>query len=205
MGLWTGWVMTDTGSVHWPFLLGWGAVTAAFFWRGWVPGLHLAAVVLAIWIITIGYVLFDGHGHGVVVCLGLLAMAAGLILPEVSGARPAWAPSAVTYGLAVAFAGLFALQFVEETTTGSLILLAVLALLLVLGGVGIGLRSNSPSLLWLGYGGFSIEVLGLYFKTVGTLLGSSLFFLSAGGLVIALAAIAYRLHARSQSRAEATP
>jgi uncharacterized membrane protein len=51
-------------------------------------------------------------------------------------------------------------------------------------------------MLWLGYAGFSIEVLALYFKTVGTLLGSSLFFLSAGVIVILLAAAAYRLHAR---------
>lgn len=204
MGLWTGWVMSDTGAVHWAFLLGWGAVTAALLWRGWVPGLHLAAIVLGIWIVTIGYVLFDGHGHGVVVCLGLLAMAAGLLAPVVLGERPPWAPAALAYGLAIAFAGMFALQFVEETTTGSLILLAVLALLLVLGGVGIGLRTGSAAMLWLGYGGFSIEVLGLYFKTVGTLLGSSLFFLAAGAIVIVLAAIAYRLHSRAQAL-EAAP
>ena len=72
-----------------------------------------------------------------------------------------------------------------------------------LGGIGYGLRMGSPALLWLGYAGFSIEVLGLYFKTVGTLLGSSLFFLSAGIIVTALAAIAYRLHARTSQ--EVTP
>jgi uncharacterized membrane protein len=86
-----------------------------------------------------------------------------------------------------------------------LILLAVLALALVLGGIGYGLREGSASMLWLGYAGFSIEVLGLYFKTVGTLLGSSLFFLSAGVIVIVLAAIAYRLHARAQTTQEAAP
>jgi uncharacterized membrane protein len=107
--------------------------------------------------------------------------------------------------MAIAFAGLIALQFFEEKVPlGNLILLAVLTLALVVCGIGIGLRRGSPALLWLGYAGFSIEVLALYFKTVGTLLGSSLFFLSAGVLVIALAAIAYRLHARAQTEAGAT-
>jgi uncharacterized membrane protein len=90
-------------------------------------------------------------------------------------------------------------------TLDHLILLAILALALVLAGIGYGLRSGSPALLWLGYAGFSIEVLGLYFKTVGTLLGSSLFFLSAGVIVIVLAALAYRLHARAHTGEEATP
>jgi uncharacterized membrane protein len=132
-------------------------------------------------------------------------MAAGIAAHVVLRDQPAWAGAAVAYGMAIAFAGLFALQFVEKTTTGSLIVFAVLALLLVLGGIGIGLRAGSAAMLWLGYGGFSIEVLGIYFKTVGTLLGSSLFFLTAGAIVIVLAVIAYRLHARAHSAQEASP
>jgi uncharacterized membrane protein len=205
MGLWTGWEMSDTGVVHWAFLLGWGAVAAAILWRGWVPGLHLAAVVLSIWIINLGYFLFNGHGHGVVVGIGLLVAAAALGAPAVSERWRAWALPALAYGMTITFAGLFALQFVETVTVDYLILLAILTLALVLGGIGIGLRASSATMLWLGYAGFSIEVLALYFKTVGTLLGSSLFFLSAGAIVIVLAAAAYRLHARAHPGMEATP
>ncbi len=205
MGLWSGWEMSDTGQVHWAFLLGWGAVAAAMLWRGWLPGLHLTAIVLSLWIITLGYLLFDGHGHGVVVGIGLLLAAIGLAEPVVSRRRGVWATAAVAYGMTIAFAGLFALQFVESFTLEYLILLAILALALVLGGIGYGLRAGSAAMLWIGYAGFSIEVLGLYFKTVGTLLGSSLFFLSAGVIVIILAAIAYRLHARSHATQEAAP
>jgi uncharacterized membrane protein len=197
MGLWSVWEMSDSGSVHWAFLLGWAAVALAILWREWVPGLHLSAVVLSVWIIYLGYFLFGGHGHGVVVGIGLVAAAAGLSAPVVSERWNEWASPAVAYGMTIAFAGLFALQFIESVTLDHLILLAILALALVLGGIGYGLRSGSGVMLWLGYAGFSIEVLGLYFKTVGTLLGSSLFFLSAGAIVIALAAIAYRLHARA--------
>lgn len=193
--------MMETGVVHWPFLLGWAAVTAAFLWRRWVPGLHLAAIALGIWIICLGYLLFDGHGHGVVVGIGLLIAAAGLALPLVSERWSAFSSPAVAYGITIAFAGLFALQFVEHSVPlFGLILLAIAALTLVLSGIGFGLRTGSSAALWLGYGGFSIEVLALYFKTVGTLLGSSLFFLAAGLIVIVLAAVAYRLHARMEAQ-----
>jgi uncharacterized membrane protein len=92
--------------------------------------------------------------------------------------------------MAIAFAGLFALQFIEPSVPlDNLILLAILALALVVCGIGLGLRTGSSALLWLGYAGFSIEVLALYFKTVGTL----------------LAAAAYRLHSRTQTGVGATP
>jgi uncharacterized membrane protein len=205
MGLWSGWEMSDTNRVHWPFLIGWGAVAAAMLWREWIPGLHLAAIVLSIWIVAIGYFLLDGHGHGVVVAIGLIIAAAGLAGPVILGRWRTWGEAAIAYGMAIAFAGLFALQFIENAHLDNLILLAILTLALVVGGIWIGLKNNNGSLLWLSYAGFSIEVLALYFKTVGTLLGSSLFFLSAGIIVILLAVAAYRLHSRVQPSVEAAP
>jgi uncharacterized membrane protein len=194
--LWSGWETTDLNEVHWGFLLGWGAVTAAIFWRRWTAGLHLAAVAMALWLVSLGYWLFDGHGHGVVVGIGLLIAAVGVAGPTIEERLSGWAISIIAYGMAIAFAGLFALQFIENQPLDAFILLAILSLALVLGGIALGLTMGSPALLWLGYAGFSIEVLGIYFKTVGTLLGSSLFFLSAGVLVIILSVVAYRLHAR---------
>jgi uncharacterized membrane protein len=200
MGLWSAWEMSISDQVHWAFLIGWGLVTAALLWRGWKPGLHLAAVVLSLWIIYLGYLLADGHA--VVVVIGLVLMGAGLVSPAAPAPLRPWGPPAVAYGMTIAFAGLYALQFIGSTGLGLLILLAVLTLALVLSGVGIGFRTGNATMLWLGYAGFSIEVLGLYFKTVGSLLGSSLFFLSAGVIVIVLAAAAYRLHARAQPATE---
>jgi uncharacterized membrane protein len=205
MGLWTGWEMGDTNRVHRPFLIGWGAVAAGMLWRGWIPGLHLAAAVLTIWIISLGYFLYDGHGHSIVVGIGLVIAAAGLAGPLVFGRWRSWGAAAIAYGMAIAFAGLFALQFIETAPLERLIWLAILSLALVVGGIWIGLRSSNGALLWLGYAGFSVEVLALYFKTVGTLLGSSLFFLSAGAIVILLAVAAYRLHSRVQPGLEAAP
>jgi len=205
MGLWSGWEMGDSGRVHWPFLIGWSAVAAGMLWRGWIPGLHLAAIILSIWIVTIGYFLFNGHGHSVVVEVGVLIAAAGLAGPIVLGRWRPWGQAAIAYGMAIAFAGLFALQFIETAPLDHLILLAIVTLALVVGGIWIGLKASNGVLLWLGYAGFSIEVLALYFKTVGTLLGSSLFFLSAGVIVILLAIAAYRLHSRVHPGLEAAP
>jgi uncharacterized membrane protein len=203
--LWSGWETSDTSEVHWAFLLGWGAVTAAIVWQRWYAGLHLAAVAMALWLISLGYWLFEGNGHGVVVGLGLLIAAAGLAGPTLDDRLSGWSTSIIAYGMTIAFAGLFALQFFKSLPLDNFILLAIISLALVLGGIALGLKLGSPALLWLGYAGFSIEVLGIYFKTVGTLLGSSLFFLSAGVLVIVLSVVAYRLHARVHPGAEAAP
>ena len=100
------------------------------------------------------------------------------------------------YGMSIAYAGLHALQFFENRGTAHLIFWAAMALALLLAAIVWGLRSGHRNVLWLGYIGFSIEILGLYFKTIGTLLGSSLFFLVAGLIVAGLAALAYRLHQR---------
>ncbi|KWT71570.1 hypothetical protein APY04_0423 [Hyphomicrobium sulfonivorans] len=204
--LWSGWQRTIDGSVHWSFLLGWLAVTAAIAAQRWVGGLHLAAVALTGWIISLGYSLLDGSGggHGVVVVIGLLVFGAGVAMSKLDDGRlHGWVTPTIGYGLVIAFAGLFAMQFIEGAALNEFIVLAVAALALVLGGIALGLQRGSSGLLWLGYAGFSIEVLGLYFKTVGTLFGSSLFFLTVGFVVVLLAYVAYRLHARVHPNLEA--
>jgi uncharacterized membrane protein len=50
--------------------------------------------------------------------------------------------------------------------------------------------------LWIGYAAFAIEIYALYWRTLGTLLDTSLFFLVAAILVSALAWVAYLLHQR---------
>jgi uncharacterized membrane protein len=196
VGLWAGWETSMNEKVFWPFLIGWAAVTAAIVREHWRPGLHLAAVVLALWTITLGYLLHKGHAHGVVILAGVSLMAAGFSVEKLDERLAKFSPSSECYGLAIAFAGLLAQQFVEDIQVSNLVALAVATLAMMIAVIVWGLRSGHRGLLWLGYIGFSIEVLALYFKTVGTLLGSSLFFLMAGALLIALAFLAHRLHAR---------
>lgn len=205
--LWSGWNSMLSGLVHWPFLAGWAAVAAAFAWQRWRPGLHIAGAALAYWVIMLGYHLWPGHGyvggqgHIIVTALGLGGVVAAMIADRASPAvaRSGAEPVVVGYAMVTAFAGLAALQFVKvHIATDELIVYAGLTLALLVAAIVWGSRSGQRNVLWLAYAGFSIEILALYFKTIGTLLGSSLFFLVTGLIVVALSAIAWRLHARSQ-------
>lgn len=189
--------------VFWPFLLPWALVSAAFYWQRWRPGLHLSGLALTGFIVSLGYRLGDGHAHGLVVAAGLGVMAAALFGERLRPELPALWSGSFNYGLIIALAGLLALQFVEGPALDVFTLLAVLALALLLGAIFWGLKSGNRGALWLGYVGFSIEILAIYGKTIGTLLNTSLFFLVAGLIVSALAAVAYRLHARGEPQAAA--
>ena len=73
--VWSSMESSQRNGVHWPFLIGWAAVTAAFIWQRWRPGLHLSALALSLFVISIGYLLGRGHEHAIVVTTGLLAAA----------------------------------------------------------------------------------------------------------------------------------
>ncbi len=204
VGLWSGWETAVSEKVHWPFLAGWGAATAAVIWRRWRPGYYLAAVIMSIWVIMLGYLLMDGHAHSLVLAVGLIACGVAIALmtfgPDLTTGLGLTedvhygADVALEAGMVVSFAALMALQFIENPGLNGLIVLAVLTLALLIVAVVWALRNKHSRVLWLGYAGFSIEILSLYFKTVGTLLGSSLFFFIAGLIVLALGWLAFRLH-----------
>jgi uncharacterized membrane protein len=204
VALWSGWQTVLLDGVHWAFLLGWAAVAAAIAWRRWGAGLHLAAIVLAAWVIGLGYLLNNGQAHPLVAGLGVAVAAAGLAAEQVPDLRR-YTASLLGYGGTIAFAGLFALQFIERTTTGEQVLYGLLTLAGVLAAILWGARSGHRGVLWLGYTGFSIWVLAVYFETIGTLLGSSLFFLATGVLVIGLAWLAYRIHEGRVPAREVSP
>jgi len=198
---------------HWSFLPAWAAALAAAAWLGWRPGLHLAAVSLVIWLLPLGYFVLDRHAHWIVVAIGVLAaVGAAGAGPAIDRRVPASA-ALFTYGLVVAFAGLFTMQFIDrlilygtqgQPWTTQLVLLAILTLALLLGAMLWALHSDNRSALWFAYGCFALEVFSLYIKTFGTLLNTSLFFLIAAAMVSALAWAAYKLH-RRKLLTEASP
>ncbi len=190
--------------VFWPFLIPWALVSAAFYWQRWRPGLHLSGLALTGFIVSLGYRLNDGHAHGLVVAAGLGVMAAAIAGERLKPELPALWSGTLNYGLVIALAGLWALQFIEDPTLDVFILLAVLALALLIAAIFWGLKSGNRGALWLGYVGFSIEILAIYGKTIGTLLNTSLFFLVAGLIVSGLAAVAYRLHQQGEPKAAAS-
>lgn len=217
MTLWWGMEASERDGVYWPFLIGWGAVAAAMYWHKWRPGIHVAGLPLAAFIITLGYVL-PGYGadafakreaHWFVTLAGLalagLAIWGERVRPQLSRL---W-PGMLGYATAVAFAGLWALQFSDgwytaigsEDSLARLILLALITLALLLAAIWWGLSSGHRGVLWLGYIGFSIEILSIYAKKFGSLLDTSLFFLVAGVIVAGLAYMAYRLHGEAKEHA----
>ncbi|MFA5950339.1 MAG: DUF2157 domain-containing protein [Hyphomicrobium sp.] len=188
------------GQVFWPFLGPWAIVSAAFYWRRWRPGLHLSGLALTGFVVSLGYLLNHGHAHGLVVAVGLLVVGASLAGSQLRPDLPGLWPGVLNYGIVIASAGLLALQFVNDPSLDVFVLLAVLALMASLAVIYRGMHTGNGIAVWLGYLGFSFEVLSIYVKTIGTLLDTSLFFLIAGLLVSALAAIAYRIHSKGAAR-----
>jgi uncharacterized membrane protein len=185
--------------VHWPFLIGWGITTAAFVWQRWWPGLHLSALALTLFIISLGYMIGAGHSHAVVAVLGVLAALGAVALDKLRPDLDHVAAPLFIYAIVVAFEGLFALQFVENPTVQNLIVLAVVTLVLLVAAIAHALSVSNRGALWLGYIAFSVEILALYGETVGSILGTSLFFLIAAVIVALLAYVALRLAKRSAS------
>lgn len=200
--VWTfAWMDQHWGRTHWPFLIGWALVTAAFVWQRWWPGAHLSGLALAGFIVTLGATLRDGHAFHLVTMLGLAACAAAIAVERTEPRFSQLGHVALGYAAATAYAGLWVLQFIERPETGELVVLGAFSLVLLLALIWYGLAAHNRGALWLGYLGFSVEILGLYAKTVGSLLDTSLFFLVAGLLVAGLAAMAWRLHARQSAEA----
>ncbi|WP_045835803.1 DUF2157 domain-containing protein [Hyphomicrobium sp. 99] len=201
--VWSYFETSEKNGVHWAFLIGWGLVTAAFIWQRWRPGLHLSALTLAAFVISLGYQLDGGHAHGLVAIIGALAAAAAVaaekLRPDIDEALDHIAAPLFAYALAVAVSGLFALQFLEVPSLGNLIALATISLILILAAIAYALSTGNRGALWIGYIGFSAEILTLYGVTVGSILGTSLFFLIAAIIVSLLAYVALRLARQSAS------
>ena len=161
---------------------------------------------LAIWLVPLGYFIFDHHAHWIVILIGAAAaLAAAAAGPTIDRTIPSSA-ALFAYGLVVAFAGLYILQFIDplmlygmQQDTASirrLVLLAILTLAMLLAAMLWALGADNRAALWLAYAAFALEIFTLYLKTFGTLLNTSLFFLIAAVIVSLLAWAAYRLHQR---------
>lgn len=195
------WSVMETGertTPHWPFLIPWALLAAAFTWQRWRPGLHLSALTLSVFVVALGYQLSDGHAHGLVAAIGAAVALAAVGLSRLDLNYQSVTEPVFSYGLGAAYAGLFALQFIESADTTTVIVLGAISLVALLAAISYGLMTHNPGAIWLGYIGFSIEILALYWKTIGSILGTSVFFLIAGLLVAALAAFAWRIASRSE-------
>jgi uncharacterized membrane protein len=210
-GLWASWETSISGVLHFPYLGLWAALFLALtVTTRWRFGYHLLGLSLAVFVIMIGYTTEIGKGHWLTLGIGLAVAIAAIVLANPIDRILAASRPAAAYGVAVAFAALFAIQFLDGTfyTDGGvadpwlaangmpLWLLGAGSLALLVGGLIAAAMTDNRGLMWVAYAGISIELLGIYFKTFGTLLDTSLFFLIAGVLVMALAVVAYKIFRR---------
>lgn len=189
-------------SVHWAFLAPLSAAAAGFAMTRWRPGLHLVCLALAGWVIEYGYLhnpeAFRGHFVVTIFGVGLAAVSiwAGPAIDrwrKISGVM-------MLYGFVVAFAGALAIQFIVDKKGEHLLASGAAILAAILAALAWSWRTDNKAALWAAYVAFSIEVLALYFRKIGSLLGTSTFFLVAGLFVAALAALAVRLHRETSAQ-----
>jgi uncharacterized membrane protein len=210
--VWTCWERGENDALHLVFLGPWAAAVAVTVWLRWQPGRHLAALSLVAWLVPLGYLVFDRHAHWLVVAIGVAAGLAAIVAGPVIDRWTGAAQAIFAYAIAVAFAGLFIMQFVEDFSLFSTVArlpteqfgaLAAVTLALLTGAMYQALASDNRGALWLGYTAFAIEIFAIYVKMLGTLLDTSLFFLIAALIVSALAWAAWRLHQSEAPAAEA--
>ena len=203
--VWSGWERILSETPHWGFLPVWIAAVAVAVWMAWRPGLHLAALSLVIWLVPLGFLILGKHAHWLVALIGAgIALAAAVAAPAIDRRYPT-AHALFAYGVATAFAALFIAQFIDDfsffdaqkaRSVGRLLLLAVVTIIGLLAAMYWALQTGNRAALWIGYAAFAAEIYALYWRTLGSLLDTSLFFLVAAILVSALAWVAYLLHQR---------
>jgi uncharacterized membrane protein len=194
--LWSGMEVTNDRShaIHWAFLPVWAATALGFARARWRPGLHLASLALSCWIIMVGFTVKSG-GHAVVTMIGVAICAVSIAFGPAIDRLRVISGTMLCYGLGLAFAGIFALQFMTGSiSTVRLLMLGALTLLALIAVIFWAWRTDNRAALWIAYSAFSIEIFALYVNKLGSLMDTSAFFLIAGLMVIALANVAVRLH-----------
>jgi uncharacterized membrane protein len=153
-------------------------------------------LALACWIIEYGHIPKPeaASGHLVVTLAGLALVAASVLAGAVIDRWAQVSSIMLSYGLVIAFAGAMALQFIVDRKGEHTLLYGVITLAAVLAALAWSWRTDSRGALWVAYSAFSIEIFAIYLKKIGSLLGTSAFFLVAGVFVAALSFGAFRLH-----------
>ncbi len=183
-------------------------VAAALFTRS-RQSAHLWALYAIGWAL---FIYFE-HERGVVlagmIIVGIALMLADAFLYETMQRLTRFARPLAAYGLLIALLALAILQIddvfsytAEQTGLKHDIFYGMVILALSIGAIALCGRENG-SLRSIAYTAFSIEVLYLASETVGTMIGTSGFFLTAGILVLLLAAFVRRMERRFGKRHDA--
>lgn len=196
--LWSAGLTADGGQVQWIF----PAVALAMAALAWMIAFrgarHLVALSLTVWVVTVPVIRDASFFPYQTTIIGALVCAAGAAVMVLRRRGDTVfddnAPLALMYGYAVAFCGLFMRQFLErDPGMQTFSLLALLTIALSLAVLAVGRACGRGMALWVAYLGFSIEIVAVYFHTVGTLIHTSVFFFTVGAVIIVLAWLGIRL------------
>lgn len=191
-------VMQDDRAINWGFLPMWAIAAAGVATTRWRHGMHLLAIALSGWVIM-SCVQFDrGTGRYALIVIGLVLAVAAVAGGEVIDRWRRISGTMLAHGLVLTFIGLFLVQFATRMWTlqqakPDLWIWGSITIALLVAAMAAGWLTENRRILWLAYAAFSIEIFSLYVATVGSMLGTSAFFLVMGVLIIALASVAYRM------------
>ena len=186
--------------VHWGFLQMWAIAAFGVAQTRWRRGLQLLALSITAWFLISAFQLWDANAKYVIMIVGLALAGISIYAGEAIDRWRHISPTLLSYGMVLAYMGLFIIQFVPTTfgsgaaDTTNLWFWAIFTLGLIIAALIWAWRTENRSAMWLAYVFFSIEIFAIYVQKIGTMLGTSAFFFITALMVAALAAAAYRMH-----------
>lgn len=177
------------------------ASAAAALFTGSRAAAHLVALFVIGWALVIYSENESGWVLAIMIIVGIALMVADAFAHRKLQDLTRFAHPLASYGLLLTLVALAVLQMdqfvsaIFDHSVSADVLFAVLILALSVAALALCGRDNG-GLRMIAYTAFSIEVLYLAFETVGTMIGTSGFFLTAGIIVLLLAAFVRRMEKR---------
>lgn len=166
---------------------------------------HFIALTAIVYVFAVWADMNDAIVLWIAAAIGSALFLADALFASTVQRFTSWSKALAGYGflMLVITLGLFQFDFFENifssTTRGNEVASAVAILASAIAGLTLSGYRNL-AIRWMSYTVFSLEVLYLAFKTIGTLIGTASFFLCAGVLVLLLAAFVVRMERRLQAK-----
>ncbi|CAN7439236.1 DUF2157 domain-containing protein [Phyllobacterium sp. LjRoot231] len=166
---------------------------------------HLIALLLIAYVLVVRIDLDNATVLWLAAFLGGAFFMMDAVRPGLLERITGWAEALGAYGFVTLLLALLFFQFdiassgIDDDSIPNQVLVGFAILGCSIAGLVLSGHRNL-AVRWIAYTVFSLEVLYLAFETIGTMIGTASFFLSAGVLVLLLAAFVIRMERRLQKR-----